>query len=345
MNTEKQVGNKQSTLYGVLMAAGLAVAATLISRIPSLQSVGISPVVLGILLGMAFGNILPSEWTQRLKPGNAFSVKYILRAAIIFYGFRITFQNLQEVGLHGLLVSLAMVVSTLLIGVYLGKKLFKMDTELSILTAAGSAICGAAAVSATESVLHSERHKSVVAISTVVLFGTISMFLFPALYRSGLLHMNPDVFGIFAGGSIHEVAQVVVAGKGVNEIAANNAVIVKMTRVMLLAPVLAALGFFLFRRSRQNGTAKSSKLPIPWFVLGFLAVAGFNSLHLLPATMVEDINIADTFLLTTAMCALGLETHFSRFREAGIKPILLAGILFLWLGVGGYFITTLVMGY
>lgn len=333
-----------SMWLGIGLVMLFAFIATFISQIPLVQSTGISPVVLGIIIGIFFGNILPAYIEEKIKPGTAFATKYILRTAIIFYGFRITFQNILEVGAPGLLVSVFMVASTLLLGIFLGKKLFKMDTELAILTAAGSAICGAAAVCATESVLKSEKHKSVVAISTVVLFGTISMFVFPALYHADILNMSSDVFGIFAGGSIHEVAQVVVAGNGANEAAANSAVIVKMTRVMLLVPVLVALGFFVVRKNKTNGVESGQRFPLPYFVLGFILVAAINSLDLFSHDAVGKINVADTFLLTMAMCGLGLETNILKFKEAGTKPIYLAGLLFIWLLAGGFFVTKVVTG-
>lgn len=336
--------NITATYLGIVVVMVLAAIATFFAQTPVVRSVGMSPVVLGIIVGMIFGNILPAGVMDRLKPGIAFSVKFVLRAAIIFYGFRITFQNILEVGAPGLAVSVFMVASTLLLGVFLGRKLFNMDPDLALLTSSGSAICGAAAVVATESVLKSEQHKAIVAVSTVVLFGTISMFVYPALERFGILNMSSDVFGIYIGGSIHEVAQVVVAGNAVNESAANSGIIVKMTRVMLLVPVLMLVGFFMAKRNKTNGNTAGSKFPIPYFVLGFILVAGINSLNLLSAEVVSRINVADTFLLTMAMSALGMGTTFSKFKEAGAKPIYLASLLFIWLMVGGFFITKLVTG-
>lgn len=337
--------NFSSSFAGLALVTALAVLATYISRVPFIQNAGLGPVVLGILVGMVFGNTLPATVLDRLKPGSAFAVTYILRTAIIFYGFRITFQNILDVGAPGLLVSVIMVTSTLLLGVLLGKKLFRMDPDLALLTASGSAICGAAAVCATESVARAEQHKSIVAISTVVLFGTISMFVYPALYHTGVLNMSPDVFGIYIGGSVHEVAQVVVAGNAVSESAANSGVIVKMTRVMLLLPVLVVLGFFMMRKSKASGSAEVSKFPVPYFVLGFILVAGINSLNLFSEEVVEKINIGDTFLLTIAMCALGMGTTFAKFREAGTKPIYLASLLFVWLLAGGFLVTKIVTGF
>jgi uncharacterized integral membrane protein (TIGR00698 family) len=170
------------------------------------------------------------------------------------------------------------------------------------------------------------------------------MFVYPALEHLGILNMSSDIFGIYIGGSIHEVAQVVVAGNAVNEAAANSGVIVKMTRVMLLVPVLLSLGFFVIRKSKVNGQASGQKFPIPYFVLGFILVAGINSLDLFSSEAVGHINNADTFLLTMAMCALGMGTTVSKFKEAGTKPIYLASLLFIWLLVGGFFVTKLVTG-
>ena len=333
-----------SGYLGVALVMALAAIATLVAQTEWVRSTGMSPVVLGIIVGMIFGNTLPAGVLERLKPGTTFAVKYVLRAAIIFYGFRITFQNILEVGAPGLLVSVLMVTSTLLLGVFLGKKLFNMDPELALLTASGSAICGAAAVCATESVLRSESHKTIVAVSTVVLFGTISMFVYPALERLGVLNMSSVIFGIYIGGSIHEVAQVVVAGNAVNEAAAASGIIVKMTRVMLLVPVLLSIGFFVVKKNTAGGAPSGQKFPIPYFVLGFILVAGINSLNLFSVESVDKINVADTFLLTMAMCALGMGTTFSKFKEAGTKPIYLASLLFVWLLVGGFCITKLVTG-
>lgn len=118
---------------------------------------------------------------------------------------------------------------------------------------------------------------------------------------------------------------------------ADGAIIVKMIRVMMLAPVLLALGLLAARRSK-GGSART-KITVPWFAFGFLAVIGFNSLDLLPRMLVEGIDALDTFLLTMAMTALGAETSIEKFKRAGFKPFALAGLLYLWLLGGGYLLT------
>ena len=230
----------------------------------------------------------------------------------------------------------------------MGMKLFKLDRDTSMLTASGSAVCGAAAVLATEPVLKAEPYKSAVAVSTVVLFGTTSMFLYPIIYSSGILDLDPSQFGVYVGGTIHEVAQVVAVPASIpnsDEVMANNAVIVKMTRVMLIAPMLLILGFVLAKFFTSGEVSEKNKIVIPWFAVGFIAMSGVNSLHIIPTQIVEYINIVDTFLLTMAMTALGMETAISKFKNVGLRPLYTASIMFVWLVVGGYFLTKFVTEY
>jgi len=178
------------------------------------------------------------------------------------------------------------------------------------------------------------------------------MFLYPVLYATiiepatGFLHMTQEQLGIYIGGTIHEVAQVVAVPAsipGSSAEMANAAVIVKMTRVIMIAPMLIILGIYLSYSAKKEGGA-GSKVPlvIPWFAVYFVGMAGFNSLHLLPETLVAQINIIDTFLLTMAMTALGMGTRFAKFKGLGLAPIYTAGSMFLWLVIGGFIITKVV---
>lgn len=260
--------------------------------------------------------------------------------------------------MEGFMVSLIMLSSTFILGTYLGQKIFKLDRDTSMLTASGASVCGAAAVLATEPVLKSEEHKAAIAVSMVVLFGTIAMFLYPALYSAGVFAgMDDRTFGIFVGGTIHEVAQVVAVGGAYGKEAADAAVIVKMTRVIMIAPMLIVLGIYLSYAAKKSGASGGGvKLVIPWFAVYFIGMAGVNSLlqqyslaHVgegisaLIASVVADINIIDTFLLTMAMTALGMGTRFAKFKGLGLAPLYTAGAMFAWLLIGGYFITTWVV--
>ena len=247
-----------------------------------------------------------------------------------------TLMSVAAIGAPAIGIDAAVVAGTLLLGVLLGRAL-KMDRDLALLTSTGSAICGAAAVLGAEPVVKAAPHKTAVAVSTVVIFGTVSMFLYPALWRAGILGLTPEQMGLYTGATLHEVAHVVGAGNAMGAEIADGAVIVKMIRVMMLAPVLLVMSLLLTRRTK--GGAGRAKVTIPWFAFGFLAVIGFNSLDLLPEAAVAGINSFDTFLLTMAMTALGAETSIEKFKRAGAKPFLLAGLLYLWLLGGGYLLS------
>jgi uncharacterized integral membrane protein (TIGR00698 family) len=335
--------NRKGTINGVIFVAIFAAAATMISEFEFVKALGISPLVIGIVIGIFYANTLHNNTPKEWSGGITFSAKKILRFAIVFYGFRITFQQIAEVGMEGFMVSLIMLSTTFVLGTWAGQKLFKMDRDTSMLSASGASVCGAAAVLATEPVLKAEEHKAAIAVSMVVLFGTIAMFLYPLLYNMGIFDMSAKEFGIYVGGTIHEVAQVVAVPAsvpGASAEMANSAVIVKMTRVIMIAPMLIVLGIYLsYSAKRSGGEAGGVKLVIPWFAVYFIGMAGFNSLGIVPQNIVEIINQIDTFLLTMAMTALGIGTVFSKFKGLGLAPLYTSGLMFVWLMVGGYFIT------
>ncbi len=348
--------NRQGTFAGIIFVAIFAAAATFISQFAPVKALGLSPLVIGIVLGIFYANTLHNQTPAAWQSGITFSGKKILRFAIVFYGFRITFQQIAQVGMDGFLVSLVMLSSTLIFGSWVGYKIFKMEKDTSILTASGAAVCGAAAVLATEPVLKAQEYKTAIAVSMVVLFGTISMFLYPVMYEllikdaAGFLHMDPRTFGIYVGGTIHEVAQVVAVPAsvpGAPTEMADSAVIVKMTRVIMIAPMLIVLGFYLAYAAKKEGGEHTEKvkLVIPWFAVYFILVAGFNSLHLVPQNIVDVINEIDTFLLTMAMTALGMGTVFSKFKGLGLAPVYTALSMFVWLVVGGFVVTKLIVDF
>jgi uncharacterized integral membrane protein (TIGR00698 family) len=328
-------------LNGVLFVALFAAAVTRIAALPAIANLGLSPLIVGIVGGAIYGNALRDGMPESWAAGINFSARKLLRIAVAFFGLRVSLQEIAQVGVPGLVESVVIVVSTLAIGTWAGMKLMKLDRDTAILTAAGSAICGAAAVLAFESTLQSKPHKSAMAVGSVVLFGTLSMFLYPVLYKAGWLHLDTMGAGLFFGGTIHEVAQVVGAASNVSPEATHIATIVKMTRVMLLVPVLLVLGVWLNRSARGAAHANKGarKLAVPWFALGFLALVVVNSLHVLPQPATETLNMLDTFALTMAMTALGIETRISQIRQAGPRALTTGFIVYLWLVGGGLAIT------
>jgi uncharacterized integral membrane protein (TIGR00698 family) len=306
------------------------------AQLPAIQRLGLSGLTVTIAFGILAGNTFFPRVAARTAAGVDFSKSTLLRAGIILYGFRISFQQIAEVGWSGALIDALMVTLTFLTAVQLGTRLFRLDRQTSMLIGAGSAICGAAAVMATEPVVRGQAHKVSVAVATVVVFGTIAMFIYPALYSH--LGLSQHAFGIFAGSTIHEVAQVIVAGKSVSDEAAGMAVIEKMLRVMMLAPFLLLLSAAMPARA----SAGHARLMIPWFALLFIAASAINSLRVLPAVFVDLLDQLDTLLLAMAMAALGLRTHAGEIRRAGVKPLLLAATLFIFLVLGGFAVNRIV---
>ncbi len=314
----------------------LTLIAKFISSFEIFKNIGFSLLIVSILLGMIITNILKIKLPQKFDKAIAFCTKEILRMAIVFYGFRLTFNDILNIGLDGVIVSITVVFSTFVLGYFIGTKILKLDREITILTSAGSAICGAAAVLATEGVLKNKPYKSAIAVSTVVLFGTISMFLYPYLLKMDFISLSENAKALYIGGTLHEVAHVVGAGNSFNnEVISENSIVVKMLRVMLLAPFLILISLFLINSKKAD---KKGKITIPWFAVFFILVAVFNSFSFIPTNIIIQINEIDTFLLAMAMMALGLKTDLRSIKQTGFKPIALATILFFWLLLAGYFL-------
>jgi uncharacterized integral membrane protein (TIGR00698 family) len=326
-------------MIGILFVFIFALVATLLSELSFFKDLAISPLIIGILLGMIYANSVKKYFSNNLEIGIVFCTKTVLRVGIVLYGFRLTFQNLQDVGIQGILIAFLIVFTTFIFGYIFGTKVLKLDSEITILTSAGSAICGAAAVLATESVLKSPAYKSAIAVSSVVVFGTIAMFLYPFLYKLGVLGFDEQNMGVYIGATLHEVAHVVGSAEALGVDVSKNAVIVKMIRVMMLAPFLLILSFWLLKTT-VSANKNKTKIVIPWFAVIFIFVVGFNSFDFLPSEIVISINHLDNFALTMAMSALGMQTSFDKFKKVGLKPVYLSSVLFLWLIFIGYFLVS-----
>ncbi|WP_175626803.1 MULTISPECIES: YeiH family protein [Oxalobacteraceae] len=332
-------GQWQQLLPGLALTGVIAVLAIALGNIEVLQANGISALTLAIVLGILVGNTVYPRIAPASAAGVQFSKAKLLRLGIILYGLRLTFQDIANVGWSGVVIDAMVLSSTFGLAYVLGTRVFGLERQTALLIGAGSSICGAAAVMATEPVVRGRAEQVTVAVATVVVFGTLAIFLYPALYHLNadyqLITMTPSSYGVFAGSTIHEVAQVVAAGRAVSEAAANTAVIAKMVRVMMLAPFLLILTLWLARRSSTLVAGQRMRITIPWFALCFVAVAGLNSLAVLPPVIVHQLTTLDTVLLAMAMAGLGLGTHVSVIRKAGIKPLMLGAILLIWLICAG----------
>lgn len=324
---------------GLALAAAISVLALGLALGGGLVRYGASSLTLAILIGAVLGNGWPALAQGARRAGLGLAQRNLLRAGVALYGFNLSWQQIVAVGSAGLLADVLLVASTLALGCFIGIRLLGLDRETALLTAAGSAICGAAAVVATVPVLRLDEartaEKTAVAVGTVVLFGTLAMGLYPLLYAwIGPQHLD---FGRYVGSTVHEVAQVVAIGDALGPEVARGAVVVKMIRVLLLVPFLLLLGAYLARRggAEAAGASRRSPVAVPWFAVAFILLAGVNSLQLLPEGAVAALRQCGMVLLTAAMAALGLETTLARMGRAGLRPLLLGAALFVHLVLGG----------
>tara|TARA_B100000700_G_scaffold45221_1_gene47237 strand:- start:30613 stop:31656 length:1044 start_codon:yes stop_codon:yes gene_type:complete len=344
---------------GLLLCALVSLAGTGAAALPGLADSGMSPLVFALLLGLVLGNIpakklhplLPSGLTsrgffERTGPGLAFATRWLLRGGIVLFGLSLTLEQVMALGPRIVLLDLLVISSVLVIGYQLGTRWLGLDRETALLTSAGSAICGAAAVLATETTIRARPAAASMAVATVVLFGSLAMLVYPLLYP--LTGMPEGLFGIYIGATVHEVAQVVAAGDAVGPDALANAVIAKLVRVMMLVPFLLIVGRWWLNRTAENADESAGRpaggMTIPWFAFGFVAMVIFNSLITLPAALHQGLVMTGQLALTMAMGALGLNTRLASLKALGVKPLVLALCLFTLLMLGGGLASLALMG-
>lgn len=302
---------------GLILTAAIAAAALALRKIPGVAT--FSPMIIAILIGMAFHNLVGTP--ARAKAGVVFSMRRVLRFAIILLGLQLTAAQVAEVGGKGVAVILLSLVGTFLFTTWLGR-LIGVERKLAQLIAAGTSICGASAVIATNTVTQAHDEDVAYAVACVTLFGSIAMFGYPLV--QGAFGLDAHAYGLWAGASIHEIAQVIAAAFQGGKDAGDFGTIAKLSRVMMLAPVVLTLGLMAARSARRLGGQHSqAKAPMPWFVLGFIALVGVNSVVTIPADIKAMIVAATTFLLSMALAAMGLETDIAKLKAKGLRPFLL----------------------
>lgn len=295
---------------------------------------GLSTMLVAILLGVLWCNLAPVP--AALKPGTAFSARHILRAGIILLGLKLSLGAIAELGVGVIILVVAAVGITFGVTILVGRWL-KIPTPLTLLVASGFSICGAAAVAGAEGVLKAKKEHVAAAIGLVVLFGTLMIPTIPFL--ASLVGLDPEASGLWAGASAHEVAQAVAAGGIIGGGALAVAVTVKLARVLMLAPVMAGLAWWVRRQAAAEGSdGVRPTLPpiVPGFVLGFLAMVLLRTFGLVPEALLGPAEIVQSLLLTAAMFALGLGVHLRTLAQVGPRPVLLGVVsTAVILGIGG----------
>lgn len=304
-------------LPGIILAALIAIPAWLLGKA--------FPIIGSPVLGILFGIIL-AFWKRpaQFNDGIQYTSKKLLQYSIILLGFDMNLFNVFKVGSQTL-VLMAFTLTAAFVTAYAAGKLLKLDSKTKTLIGVGSAICGGSAIAATAPVIHADDEEVAHSISTIFLFNVIAAFLFPFLGH--VLHMSDQNFGLWAGTAINDTSSVVAAGYSFSNSAGNLAVIVKLTRTLMIVPVTLILAFYTSKKSAKNQKGNYNIIKIfPWFVLGFAAASVINTFLPMPQGISSFLSQAGKFVIVMAMAAIGLNTNLVKLIKSGVKPILLGFI-------------------
>ncbi len=322
-------------LPGLWLVAVVTAGAYGLRSLPMLGAM--SPMILGIVLGVVLCNLVPLP--KQVEPGLQLAGKGLLRAAVALLGLQVTLGQLAALGSWSLASAAIVVLGTFFATLAFGR-LLGVAMPLTTLIAAGAAVCGASAIAGVNGTLRAEDEDVTYAVAAITLFGTLAMFIYPMIGQG--FGLAPGAYGTWIGLSVHEVAQVVGAGFQGGPEAGQVAVVVKLSRVILLAVLVAGISVWIARRSPAQAQGMSAARPplVPWFVVAFLILSGINSLGHLPEMPRLLLVDATPLLLTAALSALGLGTHFGRLRRLGLRPMLLCAVATGFLAVLSFILAT-----
>ncbi len=289
----------------------------------------VSAHVVAVVVGVFIGN-LPLRHA-RFAPGLRFAGRHVLRTGIVVLGLRLSLGEIAELG-PGMLVAVVVVVLGTFVGTRLLARLLGVPPGFALLVATGYSICGASAIAAAEPFSDASEEEVAYSIALVALCGSLAIGVLPAV--GGLLGLSSEMFGAWVGASVHDVGQVVAAASTRDHEAVRAAVVVKLTRVALLAPLLGAVAIEAQRRRRRSApttptmagpaTAAARRPPLlPWFVVAFLGAAALRSTGVVPADGLAAAQHLETFLIGAGLVGLGSQVVWRRLRVLGGRPLVL----------------------
>ena len=312
---------------------GFALIAALVAiafEINHIQS-AISPLALCVAFGFLVANFI--QWPAFASPATKLSSKTIMRIGVALLGAQVSIASLREIGLKGV-ITVGIVVTFTIFGILGLSKLFKMSGDLGLLIGVGFGVCGATAVAAIRPQTRATEEETSYAIGLISLCGTLSIFLLPLIGHA--LNLDTREFGSWAGAAVHDVGQVVATASVWGDGADKYAIVVKLARVCLLAPIVLILSIRHRRWLTSQGKSEttSARIPlIPYFVLGFIAVATFHNLVDLNARLLADIIFTSKLMLGAGLVALGSGVRWKAIRAIGPRPMAMGMIA--WVIVAG----------
>lgn len=291
----------------------------------------VSPLALCVLFGFLAANLF--RWPTWADAGTKLASKRIMRIGVALLGFQLSVAALKAIGLRGVL-TVILVVTFTIFGILLLSKLFGVTGDLGLLIGVGFGVCGATAVAAIRPQTRATQEETSYAIALISLCGTLSIAVLPFLGH--LMNLSTATFGAWAGAAVHDVGQVIATASVWNQEAIAAAIVVKLARVCLLAPIVLILSIRHRRylKSQNLTSTQNEKVPlIPFFVLGFIAVAFFHNTVSLPHRVTEDIVLTSKLLLGAGLVALGANVSWSNIKKIGAKPMVMG--LIAWVIVAG----------
>lgn len=318
----------RSIAPGLLVTVAVAAVATALGQF--------FPVVggplFGILIGIATGAALTVLRGELFAPGYTFASKPVLQMSVVVLGTGLSLRQVLHVGGASLPVMLA-TVAVSLVGAYVIGRALGLASDVRTLIGVGTAICGASAIAAATAVIKPKQADVAYAIGTIFTFNIAAVLLFPPIGH--LLGMSGHSFGLWSGTAVNDISSVVAAAYSFGDGAGPYALVVKLTRSLMIIPIVMFLAVLTARREARAGGGKSAAIPwrrvVPAFLIGFLVAAALDSVGVIPAGLHGPLNHLGTFMITVALAGIGLSMRFGQMRSAGVRPLLLGALL--WLGV------------
>lgn len=303
---------------GILVTLACSLAGKYLALLPGLQLIG--ALVIALILGMLVQ--VSRTVVVSAQPGTGFISNKFLRLGIILLGFRLNLEVLADSGIKTIILAIVVVAFTIMT-VYFLCKWLKVEDSLGLMAACGCGICGAAAVMGVSPQVKAKNDDAVLAVSVVCILGTVFTLIEVGL--KPVLGMTPTQFGVMTGSSLHEIAHAVAAGGAGGTQALDASIIMKLSRVLLLAPVAVIVGIIAQRKAKAT-TDEKSKLPIPWFMGGFLLTSAIGTFVAMPVELLNGLVSVAYICLGMAMAALGMSVNFQVIIRRGGRVFLAATI-------------------
>ncbi|MDP9024075.1 MAG: putative sulfate exporter family transporter [Candidatus Eremiobacteraeota bacterium] len=319
-------------MLGLALCVVVAVIATVLGRYVPIVGAPVFGIVIGVLIAVIAG---PKD---ELKPGITFASKTLLQWSIVLLGANLSVAQIVHGGASSLPVMLGTLTITLALAFAIGKAL-GLERDLRRLLGVGTAICGGSAIAAVASVIEADQADIAYALGTVFLFNVVAVLLFPALGHA--MHMSQSAFGLWSGTAINDTSSVVAASMSYGAVAGSDGIIVKLTRTLLIVPIVVYYAWRRVRSAQTQGRAVAWRAVMPWFVLWFVLAAVLNSLGAIPAELKTRLPVVALFCIVVALAGVGLGTDAGRIRSAGLRPLALGAILWVAISISSLAIASL----